>query len=636
MDCHLVGAEEVPEVAGVGKAHALDGDQVVLHLHDGGGLALQVQLVGDLTARQAAADDGDVLAHFGLLQQVVDGLDALFDALDRDPDGAGTGGDHHFVGTQRGDVLHFGVQLDLDGILADLTAIPCDQVTVLLLEGGGRRRDEHAAQTVGLFVEGHLVTALGADQRGLHAADAAADHGHIFGLFGGLQPILFRLHGGGVDGTAGKAHGVGQVLGVGVALEAAEVETAVMTADAGSDVLQTVLDHLRDPLAVGKELAGNAHGIDLAIFDRLRTDLRLHTAGADHGDVHELFDMGHVCQIAVLGHVHGGMGPVPAVIGAVVGVEHIVAGILQIFGGTLGLCHVTAHLGVLLAGDGAGAEALDLGLHAVTQGHGEVLTAGGLDRLDHLHREAVAVLEGAAVLIGTLVGPLHGELIQQVTLVDRMDLHAVYAGILTELGGLGEGLDDLMDLLDGHLRGGDLRVPTGGQGAGAGQLVVSIDDGLGEAAQEFVLVDRGYHVGDRPAAAHAGGELDEKLGAGLVDLVHELLQFLEHLGVLPQPAAPEGVPEGSDAGDDQAHVVFRSFKEEVGGLFVEFTAGQLEPAEQGRAAHGAQDDAVLDLYVAHLPGGEQGVVCSVHIAVSFFVMLIGQHLYYRVYLGDRQ
>ena len=64
------------------------------------------------------------------------------------------------------------------------------------------------------------------------------------------------------------------------------------------------------------------------------------------------------------------------------------------------------------------------------------------------------------------------------------------------------------------------------------------------------------------------------------------------------------------AGQDQADAVLRAVKQEVCRFLIE-VAG-LHPAEQGCAAHGALDDAVLDLNVADLPGRKQGFILGIH------------------------
>ena len=134
--------------------------------------------------------------------------------------------------------------------------------------------------------------------------------------------------------------------------------------------------------------------------------------------------------------------------------------------------------------------------------------------------------------------------------------------------------------------------------------MAGIDDRLDQSTGKLILMQRSYQFGDCPGTAHAGGQLDEELGTGLMDLIHKLLQFLKHLGILPQPLAPEGIPQRGNTGDDQANIVLGALQKQLGGLLVKATAGELKPAELAGAAHGAHDDAVLDLHIANLPRGK--------------------------------
>ena len=124
------------------------------------------------------------------------------------------------------------------------------------------------------------------------------------------------------------------------------------------------------------------------------------------------------------------MCPVPGVIGAVVAVEAVVACILQIFCGALGLCHVTPDLDIILSGQRALTEALGLGEHAVAQGDGEILAAGLFDGLHDLHGEAVAVFKGAAVFVRALVDVQQCELVQKIAFMHGVNLNTVHAGVL--------------------------------------------------------------------------------------------------------------------------------------------------------------------------------------------------------------
>ena len=201
-----------------------------------------------------------------------------------------------------------------------------------------------------------------------------------------------------------------------------------------------------------------------------------------------------------------------------------------------------------------------------------------------------------------------------------MDLHAVHTGILQQLGGLGKGVHHLVDLLHGQGAGLALRIPAVGRGGGRGGDVVHVQERLAHGAEGLVLQHLDHDVIDGHGAAHAGGQLDEQLGAGLVELRQPLRQILEHLFVLIEPAAAHGVADALHARQHKTHVVLGAVQDVVGGLLVEVTG--LQPAEQGCAAHGGLHDAVLDLHVADLPGGKQRAVFLVH---SVFLLIFSAY-----------
>ena len=64
--------KQFPQHGGVCHVDAQSADQVFRHLDDDRVLALQREVIGDLTARQAAADDNDVVPDFRFTVQVVD------------------------------------------------------------------------------------------------------------------------------------------------------------------------------------------------------------------------------------------------------------------------------------------------------------------------------------------------------------------------------------------------------------------------------------------------------------------------------------------------------------------------------------------------------------------------------------
>ena len=298
------------------------------------------------------------------------------------------------------------------------------------------------------------------------------------------------------------------------------------------------------------------------------------------------------------------MGPVPGVVSTVVAVEHVVACVAQVLDCPFGLLHVAAPLlKVSLIRHGALAPLLGLGDNGVTQGDGEVGSGLSLDGLDDLHREAEAVLKGAAVLVGTVVPVLHGELVKEVAFMDGMDLNAVDPGLSQTLGGLTEGFHHLLDLGHGERTGLHVLGPAVGGGGGRGAAVLHVHYGAGQLVEYIVLGQHGHPAVDGHGAAHAGGQLDKQLSPGFMELYHILLQLLEHLVVLVQPLSAgdtQLVPDTLHTGQDQAHAVLRSVEQEVGRFLIEVV--WLQPTEQGSAAHGALDDAVLYFHIADFPG----------------------------------
>ena len=146
MHFHLVEREVFAEIGGVRKAHALDGDEVVLHLDDDGRLALEVGVQRDLAARQSAADDDDLVPD-GRAAQIV----ARFDALVRPfhghaPRGRARRNDDLVESRQRVRRAHLCVEADVDLEILHLLFIPFEERFIGTLEGGRRRRHEHAAE----------------------------------------------------------------------------------------------------------------------------------------------------------------------------------------------------------------------------------------------------------------------------------------------------------------------------------------------------------------------------------------------------------------------------------------------------------------------------------------------------------
>ena len=198
-----------------------------------------------------------------------------------------------------------------------------------------------------------------------------------------------------------------------------------------------------------------------------------------------------------------------------------------------------------------------------------------------------------------------------------MYLNAVYTRVAAELSGLGKGLNDLVDLLLGHFRGGDLRIPAGRQGRRTCQLVAGVQDRFEQCPGEFILMQRSDQFCDGPATAHTSGKLHKQLGTGLMDLVHKLLQILKHLRILPKPLAPEGITQRCNTGNDQAYIVLRPLQEEFSSFLIKFTAGQFKPTEKRCTTHGAHHDSVFNFYITNLPRSKQRIVFLIHYIATF-------------------
>ena len=98
------------------------------------------------------------------------------------------------------------------------------------------------------------------------------------------------------------------------------VEAAVMTQNAGTDVVLLIIHQLGHPFLVCQELSGESGTIDSSVCNSSRSRLRIHTSGAYHRDIHEFTDMRHILQIAVLRHIDRGMCPVPGIVSTVIAV----------------------------------------------------------------------------------------------------------------------------------------------------------------------------------------------------------------------------------------------------------------------------------------------------------------------------
>ena len=283
------------------------------------------------------------------------------------------------------------------------------------------------------------------------------------------------------------------------------------------------------------------------------------------------------------------MSPEPGVVGAVVGVEHVRAGGDERAGDGGALLHGAAELLIRLAGERALIEAAHLARDGVAHADREVLAAGALYLLDDLGGEAEPVFKASAVSVEPVVGVGDGELVEEVSLVDRVYLDAVHAGLLADERGSAVGLDDVLDLVEGEasvLHGGlpDIRKVVA---RGDGDLVPELGVELGH----------GEH-----GAAEAGAELHEVLRAVGVDFIHELgYRPAENVLGLFEAAAVAPLDDAGDARDDEADVALAALEVEGTDLL---DKAHLMHVDGGGAAHRDHRDAVFQLDAADAERGE--------------------------------
>ena len=162
--------------------------------------------------------------------------------------------------------------------------------------------------------------------------------------------------------------------------------------------------------------------------------------------------------------------------------------------------------------------------------------------------------------------------------MNGVDFDTVNTGLHELLGGLCKGLDLILNFLHGHGTGLYLVIPAVRRGRSGGGDVVKVRNGACYLAEQRVLEQHDHGLGDGHGTTHAGGELNKQLRAGLVELLHIDLQILEHLLVLIQPAAADGVLDALHAGKNQTDAVLGAVEQEIRGFLVK--VARLHPAEQ--------------------------------------------------------
>jgi hypothetical protein len=273
-----------------------------------------------------------------------------------------------------------------------------------------------------------------------------------------------------------------------------------------------------------------------------------------------LLDVFDIFEVAVLRHVYRRMRPIPGIVSAIVAIEHVVSGILEILRGLLAFLHVAAHLDVIFAWERALVEAFGLRDDRIAERDRVILAARRLDRFHDLDREAVAVFKTPAPFIGPFIHVFESELVEEIAFVHGVDFDAIDARLLAKLRGLGESGDHFLDLFVRHLLAREGVAPAVGRSARGGADLVHVHDRLTKEIEDFVLTDLHHRRVDRHAAAETRGDLDEHLAAGLVDFLHEGFEFAVHPFVLVEPSPTHRVLDRGDARKDQSGPVLGPFQ----------------------------------------------------------------------------
>ena len=228
--------EQLAEHGGVRHTDAARADQVRRHLDDARVFALERQIIGDLAAGQAAADDDDVVTGLRFAVQIVDSGDGLLRAGHRQRPRGSTDGHDHQIRVQRVHVGDFRIHVDRCAALLQFAGEPFQYIAVFFLEGGRGRRVEHAAEPVSLLVEVDPVSACRCLDGHFHAAESAADDGDLFRVLRGTFLVDGLVVGPGVQHAL--AHFVVQDIDVrALAVHAVEDEAGAVAGDARTDVL---------------------------------------------------------------------------------------------------------------------------------------------------------------------------------------------------------------------------------------------------------------------------------------------------------------------------------------------------------------------------------------------------------------
>ena len=305
---------------------------------------------------------------------------------------------------------------------------PVDHVADTGMLGRQPRHLNRAAQPGSRLRQGDAVAPQRRHPRRLHAGRAAAHHQHVLRRRRGRQIL-----------AEGQLAARDHVHRAGDASRHQPAEATLVAADARPDLVAAPLQRLADDVRVGDVGAGHADHVGVAAGDGVVHILqRSEPAGDEARDAvlgHPRHRHAHVQFVAgVLMHGADDLGA-GRPRGAVGDVEEIYQVLLQ---------HPRNDLLVFLD-----IEPARRVVRPDPQAKGVFRADHGPHGAQRLHQQPHAVLEAAAILVGTVVELLGNELLEQ-EVVGRMHLDAVEPALDRATRRLGEGVDDLGDLVLRH------------------------------------------------------------------------------------------------------------------------------------------------------------------------------------------
>ncbi len=453
---------------------------------------------------------------------------------------------------------HLGLQHHLDPGLLHLLLLVADDDPELVAAGPLHGGAHLAAEGVAAIEQGDLMAAPAGHLGRPHAGRAAADHGDLLLHRGRFQAPL----------PPGLLAADGRVLHAADALVHADAADAPLVAgDAVAQIVQPPFLGLLGQVGVADQRPAHADHVGLAggqhFFGHHRV---IDAAGAEDRDLELLAHPGGERNGVAQGGVHGAFDQVEVVKGGD-GEVHEIDQAAGLEGGADLL-----HLGEIeTAGDHL------VGAHAHAEG--EVLADRLAHRLDEHQGRPQAVLQAAAELVLAVVGQGREELAGQARMAE-LQLDAVEAPLAHVLGAEGKIAGDLFDVLDLHRLGGLAEEDVGNRRGGP-------DRPAGETAVPLLAVVV---------------ELGEDLGVVLMDVVGDLLEPGDHLGVVDVDQLLVGHVGGMHRqflGDDQTGPPLGAFAPVVHLAL----AGEVAHRQVGQVR--LEGDAVLHLRPAEFEGRKQ-------------------------------